>query len=259
MNRCVDCGVPITGKSVRCPKHGWLDMRTIPFYTCKNCEETFRPSHAERTTFCGRKCSFAWKNKMSAMRRTIHAALVEERKRLREERTRVPWHIREAEHVRAVIRKRYRTIREENPVERNCRQCGRRYQLSIVTRHGHHFCSDECQGLREQWNRKWTRTGTHRQRAKRLGVAYEPISRVKLFERDGWICQICERKTPKMLIGSLNKRAPELDHIVPMSLGGSHTWSNVQCACRECNGNKGASLTGQQLSLMSLLVERKDA
>jgi 5-methylcytosine-specific restriction endonuclease McrA len=29
--------------------------------------------------------------------------------------------------------------------------------------------------------------------------------------------------------------APTLDHIVPLSKGGSHTYDNLQCACFRCN------------------------
>lgn len=35
---------------------------------------------------------------------------------------------------------------------------------------------------------------------------------------------------------------PTIDHIVPLSKGGPHLWSNVQVACAECNIAKGASV-----------------
>ncbi|WP_415869521.1 HNH endonuclease [Burkholderia ubonensis] len=33
--------------------------------------------------------------------------------------------------------------------------------------------------------------------------------------------------------------------MVPLAMGGAHLPENVQCACRKCNGEKGASARGQ--------------
>lgn len=50
-----------------------------------------------------------------------------------------------------------------------------------------------------------------------------PISRRGVFLRDDHRCQYCDG------------RAETLDHVVPRSRGGSHTWENVVAACRLCN------------------------
>lgn len=52
------------------------------------------------------------------------------------------------------------------------------------------------------------------------------MSRRALFARDGHRCQYC---------GGL---ADSLDHVVPRSRGGQHTWENVAAACRPCNLRK---------------------
>ncbi len=41
-----------------------------------------------------------------------------------------------------------------------------------------------------------------------------------------------------------------VDHIVPLALGGTHTWNNVQLLCRACNGAKGIRTNSQQLRLI---------
>lgn len=80
----------------------------------------------------------------------------------------------------------------------------------------------------------------HCERAKRAGVTRDyGISNTKVFQRDMWTCQMCGCATPKDLQGTNEPNAPELDHIVPISRGGPHTWDNVQCSCRKCNGYKG--------------------
>jgi 5-methylcytosine-specific restriction endonuclease McrA len=50
-----------------------------------------------------------------------------------------------------------------------------------------------------------------------------PLSRRAVFTRDGQTCVYCG--------GS----ATSIDHVVPRSRGGTHTWDNVVAACRRCN------------------------
>ncbi len=54
-----------------------------------------------------------------------------------------------------------------------------------------------------------------------------PLNRRAVFARDGASCQYCARP------------AENLDHVVPRSRGGAHTWENVVAACRRCNTRKG--------------------
>ena len=53
-----------------------------------------------------------------------------------------------------------------------------------------------------------------------------PLSRRAVFARDGHRCQYC------------NRAAENIDHVVPRSRGGAHTWENVVAACRSCNSRK---------------------
>lgn len=76
-------------------------------------------------------------------------------------------------------------------------------------------------------------------------VGAERFDPLEIFERDGWRCHLCHCKTPKKLRGTVNERAPELDHIIPLAAGGEHSRRNTACACRKCNGLKGAEPRGQ--------------
>lgn len=73
----------------------------------------------------------------------------------------------------------------------------------------------------------------------------EKFDPIEVLARDGWRCYICGISTPKRLRGSYDNRAPELDHIVPLALGGQHTRQNTACACRRCNIDKGSRPLGQ--------------
>lgn len=54
-----------------------------------------------------------------------------------------------------------------------------------------------------------------------------PLNRKTVFLRDSSTCQYCGRS------------AENIDHVVPKSQGGTHTWENVVAACRRCNSRKG--------------------
>lgn len=55
-----------------------------------------------------------------------------------------------------------------------------------------------------------------------------PVNRKEVLRRDKHACQYC---------GS-NKQLT-LDHVIPRSKGGKHTWDNVVIACQTCNARKG--------------------
>jgi 5-methylcytosine-specific restriction endonuclease McrA len=64
-------------------------------------------------------------------------------------------------------------------------------------------------------------------------VPYRPSitpTRAAVFARDGHRCQYCEAP------------ADSIDHVIPRSRGGGHTWDNVVAACRRCNLRKGDRL-----------------
>lgn len=81
----------------------------------------------------------------------------------------------------------------------------------------------------------------HVARAQRYGVPVETVRRQAVFDRDGWICQVCHRPVDKGLSWP-HAESASLDHIVPLSRGGAHTEANVQLAHLGCNTGKGATL-----------------
>jgi 5-methylcytosine-specific restriction endonuclease McrA len=55
-----------------------------------------------------------------------------------------------------------------------------------------------------------------------------PVNRREVLRRDKYACQYC---------GSTKKLT--LDHVIPRSKGGKHSWDNVVIACSGCNSRKG--------------------
>lgn len=54
--------------------------------------------------------------------------------------------------------------------------------------------------------------------------------RLAVFERDGWRCAYCDTHTGPF----------HVDHIFPVSKGGTDDMENLTCSCMSCNLSKGA-------------------
>jgi len=89
----------------------------------------------------------------------------------------------------------------------------------------------------------------HKRRALKRNAVIENFSPMEIFQRDGYICQICKRKTRPDFKDSNHPLYPTIDHIVPLSLGGEHSKINTQCACRLCNSTKSNLGVGDQLRM----------
>lgn len=65
----------------------------------------------------------------------------------------------------------------------------------------------------------------------------KPISktvRFNVFKRDGFRCQYCGSHPPAVVL--------EIDHVTPVSKGGTNVIHNLITACFDCNRGKGAGL-----------------
>lgn len=66
------------------------------------------------------------------------------------------------------------------------------------------------------------------------------LTRREIFMRDNYTCQYCGARGHDLTI----------DHVIPRSRGGLHSWDNVVCACRACNHRKGGkSVAEARMSL----------
>lgn len=61
--------------------------------------------------------------------------------------------------------------------------------------------------------------------------------RFEVFKRDSFTCQYCGNTPPAVVL--------ELDHVIPVSGGGSDDIDNLLTACFDCNRGKGARQLGQ--------------
>ncbi len=61
------------------------------------------------------------------------------------------------------------------------------------------------------------------------------LTRREVFIRDAFTCQYCGVQT----------RDLTLDHVMPKSRNGAHTWENLVSACKACNHRKGGKTLAQ--------------
>ena len=85
----------------------------------------------------------------------------------------------------------------------------------------------------EKYNMAW-----HKRRALKKETQVESIDVKKVYLRDDWVCQICYKEIDKEL------KYPEpmsvsIDHIIPLSKKGTHTYDNIQLTHLKCNFAKG--------------------
>jgi hypothetical protein len=134
-------------------------------------------------------------------------------------------------------KKRERRIRELRAKgvfdPRKCPECRRtfvpEYNPAVIRKV---LCSKECT------LRFHDRLQKQKRRARTAGAEIETVIPQTVFEVCDWTCQHCGRRLDPDLYGTKDRRAPELDHIVPLSLGGDHLYSNCQLLCKLCNGKK---------------------
>lgn len=209
----------------------WLRLRDASFQirqprTCHACDRVFfrtggnGPNSKDSGKFCSRECSFEWLSFKAGIKRPV-----------------------------------FYTIKKQ-PTRRKCQCCDTLIRIEPYVKRCA-TCSEQAKMDAKRRNREANKLANRlsgrkaaARKARKLrqrGVAVESVNPIKVLDRDNWTCQLCGVKTPRKLRGSYADRAPEIDHILPISQGGEHSYRNVQCACRRCNIVKAGVPRGQML------------
>lgn len=88
-----------------------------------------------------------------------------------------------------------------------------------------------------------------RRARKKAATNIERIDPRVVYQRDKGICQLCGKRVRANANPQSNSGA-SLDHIIPLSKGGDHTYKNIQLAHRGCNSKQNVSVRGKQLRLI---------
>ncbi len=253
MRKCEHCGNELGPKqkrfcSAECAGYGCSDnlrlglgnrARRIPDKVCPWCGKVFRARESE-TVYCSNSCSvqarYFEKHGRGPVCEVPWAECSECGKWFLQRRGAV---VCSEECRLARGRRTYRDYAEARKGANKCvcQECGKVFEAPYGDKR-RQFCSVEC-GKRFNG-----RISKHVRRGRLRGNPTERLDPLAVFERDGWICGICGKPVSKRW-KSPDPRSASLDHIVPLSRGGSHTWENVQCAHRGCNVMKSDRGPGQ--------------
>lgn len=236
---CVRCGNPVPAErrqycTARCQKKGEKERAKARGYerrtaelVCFWCDRSYRgekqpPGRASWATYCSAECLAAghsWKKGQ-------HVCLVN-------------WHDCSdcgAKFIRRRRRTRCDPCRQAGPrkpepsgnarwIAGYCAECGDAFVCR--GRYGIRFCCTRCKNAAK--GRDYA--------AKKRTAFVERVFRRKVFQRDGYVCQICRRPTSARWTEG-DPLAPTLDHIQPINKGGEHSYANTQCAHAVCNSRK---------------------
>jgi hypothetical protein len=79
-------------------------------------------------------------------------------------------------------------------------------------------------------------------------AAGDRMTTAQVIDRYGNICYLCGDEIDVSIDDHHDPMYLNIDHIVPISRGGRHTWDNVAPTHKRCNESKGAKLVAPPVS-----------
>ena len=133
--------------------------------------------------------------------------------------------------------KRKYSDKANKTITKECACCGKEFK---TTRTAQVYCCKQCANKAQNKVHELKRE----RHIKNNGLIDKDITLLKLFEREKGICYLCgcecdyndcETTDNVFIVG---KTYPSIDHIIPISKGGTHSWDNVKLAHVSCNSKK---------------------
>lgn len=225
-------------------------------YFCEYCGKPRWSDHPNRNRFCSPECA-------TKMRVLLYLPVKEEKERQRIESHRkvCPTCGRAFEantlqrmfcspeclYEENLLRQREQYAEQYEPVTFTCAECGKNVTTSCGDKH-RIYCSEAC--MNKAMHRR-----NKRKRQDQMGAAFvEDVELWDIYNRDEGICQICGLPVPDTNEPT-NQWAATVDHILPLSKGGSHEKSNCQLAHRMCNSLKQDATEDYNINWREKLIE----
>jgi len=167
------------------------------------------------------------------------------------------WRRANAEKVRIAAKIRLKAWRKENPEKRNAWAKANPEKIKAYQKeydHNRYLANpskrkasllawteknrDRLREAKRIWNienaDKVRGYSSKRRARKRNTSTIQNVLVNEVYKRDGWRCQICKKRVNQKL-SYPNPLSSSIDHIVPLSKGGAHSYGNVQLTHLKCN------------------------
>lgn len=228
-------------------------------YTCVVCGITYHPKDKSRNTCCSRKCGAIYlskKHKERGYKTNIIKILKEPIVSLIDILSKLidcsfcgKKYIKTSNHKinycsddckkEFYLQKR---IDKRGIKEYKCKVCNKLFCTEYGNKN-ESFCSDKCKNIAYRINNKINKK--NKKYKLKQALIDNDITLEKLMRRDKYICHICKKKVNindfkitlegYFITGALY---PSIDHVIPISKGGKHSWDNIKLAHRDCNSKK---------------------
>jgi len=240
ITHCQTCGKELTNKQKN-SRQRYCNRNCSPWpliterYICKACGKEFKPNQRENITYCSKRCSGDGKRKSNVWHHCkVYFPVCEicgKQWATNNPSSRLCSDDCKKEYARRWMR--IYAEKKHKPTPRRCKRCLKLFIPDYGSK-AREFCTREC--LIRYYRKK-------RKQLLRAN-AEEYINDMEIFHRDGFKCQICGKKVC-MSHSVPHPKAPTLDHIIPLVLGGTHEVKNLQTAHFRCNVRKGGRDLGQ--------------
>lgn len=212
---------------------GYVDDKSKIYLMCKDCGSTFTrlPKILRPSSNSVPQCDYC---------NSLLQSIKENKRQAR---------LQEAEEQKARI-KAERELQKILSHYRICKRCGKQFQAD----RNQVYCSKLCAKRQANSDKE------HLRRIRIKSKPHDTISLELLYKRDNGKCWICNRlcdwndKYIKNGAQVTGQNHPSIDHVVALSIGGTHTWDNVRLAHMKCNTDKSNKIyiagTDSQLRLV---------
>lgn len=147
---------------------------------------------------------------------------------------------RECQYFNSMLFKLPKTV-----MPRKCQECGSDSYFR------QRYCSSKCRSKaqrRTETYKSTRRVESRKRRARKRNAYTETVHLEVIAQRDKYKCHICHKHV-NMNLDYTDKYSPTMDHLIPLSFGGDHTYANIRLAHRTCNSRKGNRAINEQLLL----------
>ena len=210
-------------------------------YICQQCNAPYKTAYKERDKFCSRECAFAHKAAKPKLPNERPMLDCQQCGGAFDQKTTELFCSDECRKIYNARKTKEKAERKHTPARLLCKECGGAFEPGYASKR-RSFCGAACAD-------KWQSSNSLNSRARKylrsyygkLTVEiYTPISSQNVYTRDNWLCGICALPIDQQAKPG-EPFSASVDHIVPLSRGGIHTYANVQAAHHLCNRRKGST------------------